>query len=158
METLLCLCAGRTNSLWTCPWKLSRHRKILFHTILWVICMTLHQTHKRQNKWRCDRNRQDDFKFSFGKHFQTQSSRLLIFLNLVSGLPSTSVICLQSCNYHHQSVSSFTTTLQSLNSMAFLSPALPSLWKRTWYGHQTSFIDLITHKALRIQEVHSGTH
>lgn len=81
--------------------------------------MNLHQVPKWPNRWRLARNSQNVFRFSFRRHFETQPSRLWIFLNLVSGLPSAGVICLQSWNYHHQSVSSFTTTLKESMELNF---------------------------------------
>lgn len=131
----------------TCPRKPSGSAKALVYIILWLICMNLYEIHKWQNRPYHNRNLQDIFKFNFGWHLQAQPGRLSVFLHLASGLPSAGVICLQNCNYHHQSVSSFTTMLKESTELNFhgIAPSCPS--KRTQYRCQTSFMDLVTHKS-----------
>lgn len=80
-----------------------------------IICRNLHQIDKWHNRWRHSRTPPQNISEGFSSSTVGDASKpnppdSSIFLNLVSGLPSAGVICLQSCNYHQQSVSSFTTT------------------------------------------------
>lgn len=137
--------------------------KTLLHVILCVICMDPHQIHKWQNRWRGSRNPQDVSKTFSSSALEgasqpnppdsrSSSTWCLVCQVLVSSA-SRAVITTTNLYRHLQQ---HYESRWSLISMAFLSPALPSLRIRTQYGLQTSFMDLITHKALRIWEVHSG--
>jgi len=124
-----------------------------------VICMKLPQIPKWQNRWRRGRNPQDMFSSASEGTSKpsppdsgSSSTWRLVCQALVSSA-SRAVITTTNL-YHH--LQQHSKSLRSWISMALLSPALPSLRKSTRYGRQTSLMDLITHKALSMQDAHSG--
>lgn len=106
----MCLCRGGQTLFALACENPAMMGKILLHTILCIICRNLHQIHTWQNRWCHGRNRQDVFKFSFGRHFSTQppspdsqtsSSWCLVCQVLVSSA-SRAVITTTNLDYHLQ--------------------------------------------------------